>query len=109
MHGGDSYLATIGKATPHSVLSAPEAHTLALALAADSKDFCQQSVISFIDALRATESGFFSWATVKLYYSVFYGLRALLALDGDCFFYIGKSPKMICAQPGASTFALKAN
>lgn len=103
MHSGDSYLLSIGKAVNSAVLSAGEASGLAFALQQDSRDYFQSAVISFADALRSVEEGFFSWATVKLYYSVFYALRARLAIAGDCLFYVGKSPKILSSRPGSIT------
>jgi uncharacterized protein (UPF0332 family) len=46
------------------------------------------------------ESGFYSWSTVKLYYSVFYSLRALLAFGHVAIFYVGQSPFWIKITPG---------
>jgi hypothetical protein len=103
MHAGVSYLTTIGKAANHATLSASEAQSLQLALKSDSKDFFQSGVVSFVDALCSIEKGFFSWATVKLYYSVFYALRSRLALGGDCIFYVVKSPRVLSAKPGSVT------
>jgi len=107
MHAGVSYLTRIGKAANHAILSASEAHGLQVALKSDSKDFFQSGLVSFIDALRSIERGFFSWATVKLYYSVFYALRSRLALGGDCIFYVLKSPRVLSAKAGSATTNLK--
>ncbi len=107
MHAGSTYLSTIGKAASHAVLSAAEAQSLQLALNGDSNDFFQSGVVSFIDALRSIEKGFFSWATVKLYYSVFYALRSRLALAGDCIFYVAQSPKVVSARAGSVASNLK--
>jgi hypothetical protein len=103
MHSGDSYLQSIGKATNHAVLSATEANILSRELQNDSKGFFQSAAVSFVDAIRSIEAGFPSWATVKLYYTVYYALRARLAVEGDCIFYVGKSPKLLCAHAGATT------
>lgn len=103
MHAGDAYLRKIGKAVNHAVLSAQEAQILGKALQEDSRDSFQAAVVSFVDALRSVEIGFFSWATVKLYYAVFYALRARLSVSGDCIFYIGKSPRLLSAHPGCAT------
>jgi hypothetical protein len=107
MHAGVSYLNTISKAANHAVLSASEAQSLQLALHKDAKDFFQSGAVSFIDALRSIEKGFFSWATVKLYYSVFYALQSRLALAGDCIFYVVKSPRVLSARAGSVTANLK--
>jgi hypothetical protein len=90
-------------------LSDAEALALALALQIDAKDYFQCGVISFVDALCSIERGFYSWATVKLYYAVFYALRARLALSGDCIFHVVTKPKVISARAGASTAKLPGN
>jgi hypothetical protein len=49
------------------------------------------ALISFVDALTSIERGYFSWATVKLYYVCFYAARALLAINNCAIFYIGNA------------------
>jgi hypothetical protein len=103
MHAGARYLTAIGKAVNHATLSGGEAQMLELALNDEAQDFFQSSIISFVDAVRSIQSGFLSWATVKLYYAVFYALRSRLALAGDCIYYVGSSPRVLPARAGAST------
>ena len=107
MHAGARYLTAIGKAINHATLSAPEADMLKLALNDEAQDCFQSSMVSFVDALRSIQSGFFSWAAVKLYYSVFYALRSRLALADDCIYYVGRSPRVIAARAGGNTVNLQ--
>lgn len=48
----------------------------------DSKHYFFKGVFSLLEALNSIENNLFSWATVKIYYSVFYLLRASLAIKG---------------------------
>jgi hypothetical protein len=57
------------------------------ALEEDAKDYYFSGLLSFVEALRGPPCGLSSWATVKLYYSVFYTLRAILALNEVAIFY----------------------
>jgi hypothetical protein len=107
MHAGARYLTAIGKAVNHATLSAAEAQLLARALNDEAQDCFQSSTVSFVDALRSIQSGFLSWATVKLYYAVFYALRSRLALAGDCIYYVGSGPRVLAARAGASTANLR--
>lgn len=82
-------------------LSATSAAQLEVALNADAIDSYYSANVSLGDALAGINRRFFSWATVKLYYTVFYSLRALMALDGHCLFHIGSAPKWIQAIGGS--------
>lgn len=59
------------------------------------------ALVSVGDAIRGIQTGFYSWSTVKLYYSVFYALRALLAFNSVAIFYVGRSPFWVHLHPGA--------
>jgi hypothetical protein len=63
--------------------------------------------ISFLDALRGLQQGFYSWSTVKLYYTVFYLLRALLATNSVAIIYEGRKPRRLHAKAGATCTAAK--
>lgn len=67
----------------------------------DARKSLYSSMVSIADAFRGIEAGYYSWGGVKLYYSVFYSIRAALALDRFCIFYIGKKPKWTRVEPGA--------
>jgi hypothetical protein len=47
----------------------------------DASDFYYKGIVSLSESLIATNFKRFSWATVKLYYSIFYFLRASLCLS----------------------------
>ena len=81
-------------------LSAPDAVALQGALRRDADALLYSSVVSYLDAVRGLDRSFQTWATVKLYYTVFYALRAYMAAGGICLFYEGSSPFEIVAKPG---------
>ncbi|WP_168121268.1 hypothetical protein [Paenibacillus sp. HB172176] len=64
------------------VLNQVEARKLKEALLVDSKGFYYKGVISLGEAIFSISRRQYSWATVKLYYSLFYMLRASLACNG---------------------------
>lgn len=82
-------------------LTQVEAAALLHGLQADSADFYYSAWISFLDALNGLNKGFYTWATVKLYYSVFYALNSELARSGVCAFHVGSHPYLIDALTGA--------
>lgn len=83
-------------------LTAAEAASLQQALCEDAREYYFSAILSFVEALHGPPQKLYTWATVKLYYSVFYALRSILALHGWCVFYI--------ARPGNKTscFYIKA-
>lgn len=82
------------------ILTASDARRLQASLKEDAVDYLYSAAVSLGDALCGITRGLFTWSTVKLYYSVFYALRARLALMGVCLFYIGTRPYSISAQVG---------
>lgn len=107
MHKSQNYLtAHLYPGSPASnvviahALSADEVRKLHSSLKEDAADYLYSSAVSLGDALCGITQGLFTWATVKLYYSVFYALRARLALTGVCLFYIGTHPYSIYARAG---------
>jgi uncharacterized protein (UPF0332 family) len=84
------------------VLTPLEAAGLSTALRADAGDLYYSAWVTFIDALRGVENGFYTWATVKLYYAVFYAFRASLAYNNECAFHVGRSAFAVTARPGES-------
>lgn len=95
MHRASEYLQSINKTGLGSVLSPIERQLLESCLHDDACSYYQSSLMSFIDALSSIPEGFYSWATVKSYYSVFYALRARLALAGQCVFYDGTKGRLL--------------
>lgn len=61
------------------VISSTEATDLSNALRLDAIDFFYNGILSFSEGIDSIFSRRFSWATVKLYYSIYYLLRASLA------------------------------
>lgn len=64
------------------VLSREEANQLSILLKQDAMDFFHSAAVSFSEGIDAIFAQRFSWATVKLYYSVFYLLRTSMACNG---------------------------
>lgn len=82
-------------------LTAEEANTIASALPMDASDYYYSACLSIVDGLRAIDSGFFTWSTVKLYYSVFYAIRAILAWDNVAIFWPAAAPFRVAGLAGA--------
>ncbi|MGA3309894.1 MAG: hypothetical protein ABSD08_14955 [Xanthobacteraceae bacterium] len=83
-----------------------EAQILADKLANDSQKSIYSALISVADALRGLEQGFSTWPAVKLYYTTFYAIRALLALEDICLYYV--SNKEYWIECIASSFPARA-
>lgn len=81
-------------------LSHVEAATLSNALTDDGRSVAQTVFASLADALISISGQRFTWATIKLYYTVFYTLKALTMLDGISVFYRGSSPFSVTAKAG---------
>lgn len=107
MHAANSYLSSIGKLASGSILSESERTALGFRLRDDARDYYQSALTSFVDGIRSLSHGFFTWSTVKFYYSVFYALRCRLALSGECIFYDGSKPRYITTASGAKVSSLK--
>ena len=82
------------------ILGPVEAASLSSGLRADAADLYYSGWVSFLDALHGMNKGFYTWATVKLYDSVFYTFRASLALDDVCAFHVDRSSFTVVARPG---------
>ena len=82
-------------------LSATQAAALRRALNGDAADYVYSGVVSIGDAVQAIDRSLFTWATVKLYYAVFYMTRALLAARGTAIFYVGTKPYSWACIAGA--------
>jgi uncharacterized protein (UPF0332 family) len=93
-------MVVIGKIALNSILNSSERQGLEVCLLEDAKDYYQAALVSLVDGLRSISSGFYSWSTVKLYYSVFYALRARLAIEGECIFYDAGKPRYVNVSPG---------
>ncbi len=81
-------------------LSHTEASVLSDALSEDAESVAQTVIATLSEAILSISGSRFTWATVKLYYSVFYALKALTMLDGNIVFYQDSSPYLIKAKAG---------
>ena len=63
----------------HRQLSVNEAELFKQYLDSDVGFYYYKALLSFMESLPAIENGNFSWATVRLYYSVYYATKATLA------------------------------
>lgn len=79
-----------------------QANKLRQELYKDGLDYLYSSIVTFSSALTSIEQGFYSWPTVKLYYAAFYALRAQMAFDDICLFYVGRTPFSIKAADSSS-------
>lgn len=84
------------------VLTGVQAASISSSLLEDAKGAIYSAVVSLADALAGLQRGYFSWATVKLYYVCFYLAKAALARRGHAIFYVNNSPFKLEANAGAS-------
>lgn len=89
------------------ILTGPMAAELDRCLKNDALNYLYSALISYAEAIKGIEAGFFSWATVKLYYCAFYSLRTILSVDGLCVFYVGTKGYSIKVRQGE--YPVKAN
>ena len=109
MHTANQFLGSVGKLAHGSVLTQAERENLRLSLIEDAKNYYQSAAVSLVDSLRSISSGFYSWSAVKLYYSVFYALRARLAAAGECIYYDSGKPRYTTVNPGFHAVKMNGN
>ncbi|WP_234191977.1 hypothetical protein [Pseudacidovorax sp. NFM-22] len=117
MHRAQLYFDTVinpgGNAPAGVVLNAGMAGTLELELVEDAKSYLYSAIVSVGDAIQAIQNELFSWSTVKLYYAVFYALRATLAAHKYAIIYhvVGQkgTPYRLRAAPGEVPAKLSGN
>lgn len=73
-------------------LSSVDAAQLQAALIEDARDAIYSGVLTIAEAAQGLDRRHFTWATVKLYYSVFYLTRAMLGINGIGLIYVNKTP-----------------
>lgn len=83
----------------HPPLTYVEAEKIREILLEDASGYLYSAMISIADACNGLERQYFSWATCKLYYSLFYSLRGLLALRRKGLFYLESTPYYVDATP----------
>jgi hypothetical protein len=81
-------------------LKAREAVKLAESLQDDARDAAYSGALSIAEAIQGLDTCLFTWATVKLYYSVFYLARAALALRRVAIIYSRTTPYAWVAEAG---------
>ena len=91
------------------VLSAADATALDLALRNDLRKYYYTAAISIANALHDLAGGFYSWATVELFYSVFYLNRAISGMYKDAFLYHKKVAFKVSPRAGSQPVALAGN
>ncbi|WP_437889332.1 hypothetical protein [Phytobacter sp. V91] len=82
------------------ILTGPITTELDKCLKNDAINYLYSALISYAEAIKGIQGGFFSWSTVKLYYCAFYALRSILSLDGCCIFYVGTKGYSIKVRQG---------
>src|SRR4051812_13923765 len=105
MHRCQSYLENIKLVTlplQSRVLTGAEANTARGHGREDASSLIYSAGVSIADALRGLRAGFFTWPTVKLYYSVFYNARAALIMRDLALVYVGTKPYTLRLTPGES-------
>lgn len=102
MHQAADCLHNLGKAKANASLSSADIIPLRAALIHDAKDYYHSASTTLVEAIVGLDKGFFTWPTVNLYYSVYYALRARLALGNECIFYISHTPYKLIVRPGES-------
>jgi hypothetical protein len=117
MHRAQQYFDTVinpgGNAPAGVALNPITAGTLELELAEDAKSYLYSAVVSVGDAIQGIQREMFSWSTVKLYYAVFYALRAVLAAHKYAILYhvVGQkgTPYRLLATSGQAPAKLSGN
>jgi hypothetical protein len=108
MHYAQSLVQTLG--AEGGFLDRPcstaEALRIDSLLQIDASNYLYSACVSIGDALQGLEKSLFTWSTVKLYYSTFYLLRALLALSGRALVYDGYKPRTLLCKAGENPGAL---
>ena len=90
-------------------LQPADASHLATLLLTEAGEYFYSASVSLCDGLNGVGGGYYSWATVKLYYAAFYCVSALLARNGICVFHHGRKPRYMRARPGSIPANAKGN
>ncbi|MDQ3620978.1 MAG: hypothetical protein M3463_00590 [Verrucomicrobiota bacterium] len=103
MHESQRVLDALGVSTPpalHQPLSGPGEAQLKASLLNDASHYIRHAALALAQGMADVQAERCTWATVQLYYSVFYSSRALLAADDFCVFYSNGSPRLLLARAG---------
>lgn len=106
-HAVDSWCKThVGSAraqvNSHPPLTYLEADDIYKNLKVDASGYFYSAMISIADACNGLRCSYYSWATCKLYYSLFYSVRGLLALRRRGLVYIESRPYLVEATPSTN-------
>jgi hypothetical protein len=63
-------------------LNASQSALLQSDLLSDSRDLYFKGILSLFESIKSINLGLYSWATIKIYYSIYYFLRCTMALNG---------------------------
>lgn len=83
-------------------LSPLELRTLEVASKEDASSMLKIAVSSFIEGIFSAASRRYSWAAIKLYYSMFYSMRAMMLDRGFIVFYLDEKPFVVHSKAGQS-------
>jgi hypothetical protein len=86
--------------TSSHALTTSDAAILLESFHEDARDAVYSGAISIAEAVQGLDRKLFTWATVKLYYSVFYLSRAALGLHGVGIMYRDRKPYAWVAATG---------
>ena len=105
MHRCQAYLHQIGFKPPMQSgafvpLTDVHSKNLSNCLREDCTMMLYSATVSLADAIRGLDENFHTWATVKLYYVVFYVARCQLALHNTLLFYITRTPFTLRTKAG---------
>ncbi|MGM9428676.1 hypothetical protein [Hydrogenophaga sp. MI9] len=90
----------MGAAIATKALTSTDAQQLRAALSQDASDALYSGILTIGEAAQGLDRRLFTWATVKLYYSVFYLTRAMLEFGGASLIYVGRTPYLWKAVVG---------
>lgn len=76
-------------------LTALQAAELERVLKQDAEMYYYNGFVSICDAINGSINKSWSWSVIKLYYSIFFLCRSILAINGYAVCYLGKSEKWI--------------
>ncbi len=114
MHRAPHYISTIigGPGVAKGVLNSfylsdSQGAVLRSSLRDDARDYYFSSCLTFASAVESFAAASYTWSTVQFYYSVFYALRAFLACQGLCIFYLQHTAFSMKAVVGGQGINLK--
>lgn len=83
----------------HQSLTQTESLSLEFALKHDASRYFYSSAVTFASAISSLQNSHGTWATIQMYYSVFYSLRSWLASENRCLFYYQRKAFLLESAP----------